>query len=559
MIAAIYVRKSPVASEVAEDAKSVTRQVENARAYATRKGWSVADDLVFVDDNISGAEFESRPGYVRLLNSLKPRPRFNVLVMSEKSRLGREQIEVSYAVKQLVQAGVRIFLYLGDEELVLDSPTDKLLLSVSAYADEIERERSRQRTYDALARKAKAGYVTGGRCFGYSNHEVTVAGPDGTSRRSHVERQVNEAEARVVRRIFELSAGGAGLVAIAKQLNLEGALAPVPQRGRPQTWAPSSVREVLHRPLYHGEIVWNRSRKRDGWGRHKQQDRPPSDWLHVAAPDLQIVPDALWQAVQARHTASRAQYLRGTGGRLHGRPKSGIPSKYLLPGLSRCGVCGAGLYVKYRDQRERHFYGCSSYHYRGACGNGLELPMLAVDTAVIAELKKSILHPGVLDRVIDRAVDIVLATDPAARDADRERITQALARVEQEIARFTAAIGAGGDLASLLEALKAREQQRTALRAQLASLAPTRNYARDATAWRLAARTQVKDWRGCLERNTQEARRVLSTLVDGPIRFMPLPERDGWRFEARGTIEPLLSGFALMVASPAGVEPASPP
>ena len=30
--------------------------------YAERKGWTVADDHVYVDDGISGAEFENRPG-----------------------------------------------------------------------------------------------------------------------------------------------------------------------------------------------------------------------------------------------------------------------------------------------------------------------------------------------------------------------------------------------------------------------------------------------------------------------------------------------------------------
>ena len=54
--------------------------------------------------------------------------------------------------------------------------------------------------------------------FGYDN--VEVLGPDG--QRSHVERRINEAEAAVVRRIFELCAGGAGLTRIAKTLNADG-------------------------------------------------------------------------------------------------------------------------------------------------------------------------------------------------------------------------------------------------------------------------------------------------------------------------------------------------
>lgn len=44
------------------------------------------------------------------MNALKPRPRFQVLVMSEEGRLGRESIETAYALKQLVTGGVRVFL-----------------------------------------------------------------------------------------------------------------------------------------------------------------------------------------------------------------------------------------------------------------------------------------------------------------------------------------------------------------------------------------------------------------------------------------------------------------
>jgi len=87
-----------------------------------------------------------RPGFLRLMNALKPKPPFEVLIMSEESRLGREQIETAYALKQIITAGVRIFYYLEDRERTLESPTDKLLLSVTAFADEMEREKARQRT-----------------------------------------------------------------------------------------------------------------------------------------------------------------------------------------------------------------------------------------------------------------------------------------------------------------------------------------------------------------------------------------------------------------------------
>jgi DNA invertase Pin-like site-specific DNA recombinase len=52
MIAAIYARKSNEQQGVADEAKSVTRQIEHARAYAERKGWTVAEEHIYVDDGI---------------------------------------------------------------------------------------------------------------------------------------------------------------------------------------------------------------------------------------------------------------------------------------------------------------------------------------------------------------------------------------------------------------------------------------------------------------------------------------------------------------------------
>src|SRR5688572_10760188 len=128
------------------------------------------------------------------MNALKPRPSFQALIMSEESRLGREAIETAYALKQIITAGVRVFFYLENRERTLGSATDKLLMSVTAFADELEREKARQRVSDAMHRKAKAGHNCGGRTFGYDN--VDVPGPIGS--RSHVTYRINDAEAAVV-------------------------------------------------------------------------------------------------------------------------------------------------------------------------------------------------------------------------------------------------------------------------------------------------------------------------------------------------------------------------
>ena len=84
---------------------------------------------------------------------------------------------------------------------------------------------------------------------------------------------VDEAHVEVIREI-RLSAAGHGMKAVAKKLNDRGAVSPRAHLGRSQTWAPSSIRQVLFRDLYRGLITWNRTRKRDRWGAHQQETRP---------------------------------------------------------------------------------------------------------------------------------------------------------------------------------------------------------------------------------------------------------------------------------------------
>lgn len=50
------------ANASAHSAFESSRQVEHARAYAIRKGWQVAEEHVYSDDGISGAELSSGPG-----------------------------------------------------------------------------------------------------------------------------------------------------------------------------------------------------------------------------------------------------------------------------------------------------------------------------------------------------------------------------------------------------------------------------------------------------------------------------------------------------------------
>ncbi|MCX6539238.1 MAG: recombinase family protein [Acidobacteria bacterium] len=545
MIGAIYARKSTEQAGVADEQKSVTRQVERARAYAHRKGWTVADACVFVDDGISGAEFAGRPGFLRLMNALKPRSPFQILIMSEESRLGREAIETAYALKQIISAGVRVFFYLEDRERTLDTPTDKIMLSLTAFADELEREKARQRTYDAMARKAQAGHVTGGRVFGYDNVPVMLPGADGQSCKSHVERRVNEAEAGIIRRIFELAAAGYGKKRIAKTLNDEGAPCPRAQQGRPTSWSPSSVFEALARPLYRGEIVWNATKKRDQWGRRHQAPRPEAEWMRLPAEHLRIIDAALWRAAQGRLTESRDAYLSNTGGSAWGRPVGRKP-KYLLSGFGTCSACGGSLYVRSRpDGPHRAFsYGCSSYHLRGrtVCENCFEMPMELANRTVLGTLRNELLQPAIARAAVERALAYLR---PSSENGNLDNLRSDLAGLDGELGRLSGAIAAGGELPTLLSAIQERERRRAAVATRLhLAEAWSKTTSLDAKRLERELLSELADWRGLLADDAEAARPVLQQLLVGRLAFTPLEAglHAPVEFRGKASIGGLLAG-----------------
>lgn len=530
MIAAIYARKSTEQTGVAADQKSVARQIEHAHAYAARKGWRVAAEYVYVDDGISGAEFTNRPGFIRLMTALKPKPPFNVLIMSEESRLGREQIATGYALQQIITAGVRVFSYMEDRERTLNSPIEKVMLSLQTMTDEMEREKARQRAIDTSARKARAGHVTGGRCFGYRNVVVT----DAAGQRSHVTREIDDAEAAVVRQIFRLCADGYGTKAIAKTLNRQERTSPRAQQGRSQSWSPTSVRAVLFRPLYRGEIVWNQTRNCDRWGQTKRSSRPEDEWVRVQARDLQIVDDAVWDAAHRRIAASRALYLRSTNGRTFGRPAVGSPSKYLLTNFAQCGVCGNPLRVCTRShgKTRARFYGCTGYHDRGrtVCANGADIPMAEADGIVLETLLDELLDASRVSRAIDAAIGFLQGDATPSRE---EAIHQELGRLQNERANLVRAIASAGELDDLLIALRERDARRVTLERELSTLPPiVRVSAADVRRVRQEVTALAKEWRQVLIDGGEHARPIVSALLRGRVTFKPLAKS---QYELRGS------------------------
>src|SRR4029078_4542736 len=198
--AAIYARYS---SENQRDA-SIEDQVRQCRARIDQEGWQIGE--VYSDHAISGAT-TLRPGYQKMLEDARA-GRFDVLVAEALDRLSRDQENIAGLFKQLSFAGVRLITLsegeVGELHVGLKGTMNALFLKDLA-----------QKTRRGLEGRVRQGKSGGGLCFSYD----VVRKFDAAGEAVHGERRINDAEAAIVRRIFEEFANGRSPRAIAPSLN----------------------------------------------------------------------------------------------------------------------------------------------------------------------------------------------------------------------------------------------------------------------------------------------------------------------------------------------------
>lgn len=548
-IAAIYARKSTEQTGTDADAKSVARQIENATAFAVAKSWQIADEHVYSDDAISGAETRKLVNRQRLIDVIDAGdPPFQILILRDASRFSRRDGDEAFGeLKRIAQAGIAIWFYQDGTRFTFGSFGENVVGFVRAEMNAEYRRQVAQWTREAMIRKAKAGYVCGGKTYGYDNHRVE----------GHVERRINPAEAAVVRRIFGLSASGWGYSHISKELNTEQTSAPLPRRKHatvhgqqlPPGWGPSTIHAVLHRELYRGVVLWGQTRKRDASGHTAVTNRPETEWVRVIRPELRIVPEATWSAVHDRLSQIGARLNAESGGSV--RRSRDIDSKYLLSGFARCAHCGGSLCALSRNSGRLRAYGCLAHSKRGAnvCANALVLPVDRVEAAVVAALTRDALHPQVVRAILDRIFE-ALQPDTAATTV--AALKQDLRALDSKISNLTVAVESGAALAPLVAQLQIRQAERERLLASIAS-AETRSHLQvDRQTIERDVLAELAEWRRDLAAN---GRHVLREALIGPLRFT----QDGKKYRFEGTLRTgdLIAGLigqSTFMASPRGFD-----
>ncbi|HEX9297162.1 MAG TPA: recombinase family protein [Polyangiaceae bacterium] len=522
MRVAIYARRS----KEEHQAESIDTQLENSRRFIIERGWRSAGERVFIDSDHSRAEFKNRPGLNALLAAANA-GEIDTIVLRDETRLGGDTLYAGLTMQTLIDAGCRVFFYSTGEELRFNDATSKIMLTLRNFHSELERERIASRTRENLERKARAGMNAGGRCFGYDNVR-----PNGDAR-GFVNYRINETEARVVREIFERYASGEGLKAIAKELNARGVSSPrAGARGKGR-WMPSAIHAMLRNERYRGTLIWGRCGKTYRGGTRVRVTRSQAQCVRAERPDLRIIADDLWKAAHARFS---------TKVRMGRQSPRGTAPKYLLSGLSRCGVCGGRMQVtNSKAGRETiKVYSCAHHRELGTCDNSLRRPVSAVDGVVLDWISEHVLNEELVLKCL-REVRRRLSERSSKTASDIPELEKRARQLAAEIERLGEAVLTSTEAPRrLVQMMSDREKELDALQARINAL-KTAPSVFDLEVRRLEkeARARLSDLRGLMRRNTEQARQAIESLLTGPLVFTPTETADGkrYRIQAEASIE----------------------
>jgi hypothetical protein len=405
----------------------------------------------------------------------------------------------------------------------------EILIAVHGITDSLYVKELAKKTPRGLEGKFLKGLSAGGRCYGYDIVREEIGS----------KWVINEAEASVVRQIFEWSAAGYSLKRIAGLLNDRKVPPPQKRKNRSHaTWCPTAIREMLRRELYIGKRIWNRTKfvKTPGTNKRVARPRPVNEWKTQDVPELQIVSLDLWGAVQTR--LNRLKQIYGASGR---KPVNrGASSAYLLSGFLRCGICDAKLIIVSGGKKGAR-YGCPQHWNRKACSNGVTVRHEELERLLFQELQTAVLGPDSIEYLVSKIVHV-----QARQKVTTER-EHRLQDLQAEIERIVAAIVAIGHSEALVATLREHE-------AELRELSAIQETSHELSAEEIRNHiySAVSDIPGLLAKAPQLAKTKLAQHMDS-IRLLPQP--DG-TYLAEGEWDLLGNRGPVMVAG-AGFEPAT--
>ena len=290
---------------------------------------------VYIDEGLSGTlAINERPALYKLVQDTEDN-KINMFYYYDHSRLEREPATYLYLSNLFIKKKIRCFTNSGE---VVFNPESVLLGTIMSAYNKFTVELTKQKVKSVLKRNAENGKVHAISPIGYKKNESNFM-------------VIDEAQAVLVKRIFEYSLNGVGTNKIAEILNAEG----VPtkynliakgtltttnrnSKSKKQTtidklnikWSGNTIRNIIVNPVYKGVRIF--------------------DGVEYSCPV--IIEPVMWQMVN-----DNLQSNRNNSGKV-------VDHKYLLKGLLTCGRCGRNIYGRRRTTLKDNAYICSSKRFK---------------------------------------------------------------------------------------------------------------------------------------------------------------------------------------------------
>jgi len=301
-----------------QNERSIEDQITLCRDYASRNNIDVID--VHEDRARSGGSIMGRDGLLRLLDRAKDGS-FDIVIVEALDRLSRDMEDLAGIHKRLSFLGIEI-------RAVHEGVVNTVLVGLRGLVGQLYREDNAHKVRRGLSGRVGQGLNAGGRAYGYA----PIAGDKG-------KRTIVEAEAQIVRRIFEEYIGERTPREIAHALNHEGI---APPRGR--SWNASTINGNMQRgtgliqnELYAGRLVWNKVRmvKDPDTGKRLSRPNAKKDWQTTDVPELRIVSHSRMVERPARGTSISEQGSGSVGKDGSGRGTRTPDPRIMIPIFQR--------------------------------------------------------------------------------------------------------------------------------------------------------------------------------------------------------------------------------
>ena len=202
---------------------------------AQHPGWKLVD--IYANEGITGTSLEKRDEFKRMLQDCRAGKIQRILVKSV-SRFARNTLELIETTRGLKDLGVVVVF----EEQGIDTAQmlGEMQLTLLAMAAQEESTSISMNMKWSIQKRMDAGTYLGNTApYGYRLEDGQL--------------KIEETEAAVVRRIFEMRLSGMGQVAITQELNRQGIH---PRDGKP--WTVYRVRYILSNERYIGDSLFQK-------------------------------------------------------------------------------------------------------------------------------------------------------------------------------------------------------------------------------------------------------------------------------------------------------------